>query len=342
MPIAKQKRIATNFSEGAIHRCSRPGNERRENTPAAQVYASHSGHCKGPLFALVLALCFWGNAQAQETAHITDVRLAGDLRTVTVQLDATPGKRSAFVLDKPSRLVVDIESAGLGKVPGKINVGRGGVNEIRIGAVNSKARVVVDFGDNPAPPFAVDSVGSQIIVSMGAVSQGTAAVSEPPKPTPVQRAAVRPERPKYNSSPKHVVERPEGLSVKSAKVNNGRIVVELADSKAPGKTERLLIDYDRGAKTITRALVDGRPDAAEAQALSHVDAPEAPDSSSGKVGPRKAADIDASDEPQARKYKWGMSFADVSAQPSEPTVTRKSPFHVEEFQLKRKEVAAAR
>ena len=120
-----------------------------------------------PLLACCLLMANYGPAWAAESANITSVQVAPDLKQISIKCDGPVGKHSAFVIQKPYRLVLDMESTGLGKIPTKINVGRNPLNEIRLGYANSRARVVMDFGDNPVPSFKVDKQSNGILVSLG-------------------------------------------------------------------------------------------------------------------------------------------------------------------------------
>ena len=157
------------------------------------------------------------------------------------------------MIQKPYRLVLDIEATGLGKIPPKINVGRNPLNEIRLGYANSRARVVMDFGDHPVPSFKVDKQSNGILVSLG-VKAGAWQPRPAPKPAaqlqkdPVQPKAVAPApAPQKADSSK--------VSVKTAGVTDDLIFVELASKKDPKRTYRLVIDVDVEALQVRQATV---------------------------------------------------------------------------------------
>ncbi len=183
-----------------------------------------------------------GQAWAAESANITSVQVAPDLKQISIKCDGPVGKHSAFVIQKPYRLVLDLDSTGLGKIPPKINVGRNPLNEIRLGYANSRARVVMDFGDHPVPSFKVDKQSNGILVSLG-VKAGAWQPRPAPKPAaqlqrnPVQPKAVAPApAPQKADSSK--------VSVKTAGVTDDLIFVELASKKDPKRTYRVVIDVD--------------------------------------------------------------------------------------------------
>ena len=96
---------------------------------------------------------------------------------------------------------------------------------------NSRARVVVDFGDHPAPSFRIDRQNNGLLVNL-----------EPRvgawQPKPVAKPAA--ELPKDPVQPKAVVSAPAApevrsskVSVKTAGVKDDLVFVELASKKDP-------------------------------------------------------------------------------------------------------------
>ena len=70
---------------------------------------------------LLLVVCFIigsvGVSGAAGSPSITNVKVAHDLRSVTIFGDQDLGRHHAFVIKEPYRLVLDFESTGLGRVP---------------------------------------------------------------------------------------------------------------------------------------------------------------------------------------------------------------------------------
>ncbi len=131
-----------------------------------------------PIIACWFLINAGGPTWGAEAANITSVQVAPDLKQITIRCDGPIGRHSAFVIRQPFRLVVDLESTGLGNIPRRISVARNPVSEIRIGYANSRARVVVDFGGHPVPSFKIYKQNNSLVVNLGigaAMSQASPA-----------------------------------------------------------------------------------------------------------------------------------------------------------------------
>ncbi|MGB6066534.1 MAG: AMIN domain-containing protein, partial [Desulfomonilaceae bacterium] len=120
-----------------------------------------------PILACWFLIAAYSPVWGVEAANITSVQVAPDLKQITITCDRPIGRHSAFVIRQPFRLVVDLESTGLGNIPRRINVARNPLSEIRVGYANSRARVVVDFGEHPVPPFKVYEQNNSLVVCLG-------------------------------------------------------------------------------------------------------------------------------------------------------------------------------
>jgi len=280
-----------------------------------------------PALACLFFVANCGSAWAAESANITSVQVASDLKQISIRCDGPVGKHSAFVIQKPYRLVLDMESTGLGKIPPKINVGRNSLNEIRVGYANSRARVVMDFGDHPVPSFKIDKQGNSILVSLG-VKAG----AWQPKPAlkPAAQLQKDPVQPKA-VAPAPVTQKADSskVSVKTAGVTDDLIFVELASKNDPKRTYRLVIDFDVEELQVRQATVS------DAQghlkrfdlASSKSDAETAVPSIQPSVGPRRTAGP-SGDHP---KFKWGVQTGERK-QPRAAKLNAAGPLRVETFQ----------
>jgi AMIN domain len=281
--------------------------------------------------ACLLFMANYGSAWAAESANITSVQVAPDLKQISIRCDGPVGKHSAFVIQKPYRLVLDMESTGLGKIPPKINVGRNPLNEIRVGYANSRARVVMDFGDNPVPSFKIDKQSNSILVSLG-VKAGAWQPRPSAKPAaqlprnPVQPKAVAP-------VPTPQKAKTSKVSVKTAGVTDDLIFVELASKNDPKRTYRLVIDLDVEELQVRQATVSDaqghlkRFDLASSKSGNETAVP----SINPSVGPRRTAGPTAASSVDHPKFKWG-----VQAGEKRPRETAKlnagPPIRVERFE----------
>ncbi len=104
------------------------------------------------LFCLFVVSIQQAPAQADhEGANIVGVQASHDLNQIKIKFRGKAVSPIAYVVERPYRLIMDFKSTGLGHVPAKMTMNRGLIREIRTGSHSSRARVVVDFGENPAP-----------------------------------------------------------------------------------------------------------------------------------------------------------------------------------------------
>jgi AMIN domain len=286
-----------------------------------------------PLLACCLLMANCCSAWAAESTNITSVQVAPDLKQISIKCDGPVGRHSAFVIQKPYRLVLDVDATGLGKIPTKINVGRSPLNEIRLGYANSRARVVMDFGDNPVPSFKVDKQSNSILVSLG-VKAGAWQPRPAAKPaaqlqkSPVQPKAVAPApAPQKADSSK--------VSVKTAGVTDDLIFVELASKKDPKLTYRVVIDVDVEALKVKQATVSDAQGRLKSFDLASSKSGNESSSPSIKpsVGPRRTAGPTAAPSVDHPKFKWGVHAGENrQVKPQAAKLNAGSPIRVERFE----------
>ncbi len=276
-----------------------------------------------------------GHVWAAGSANITSVNVSPDLKVISIKCDGPIGKHSAFVIPKPHRLVVDIESTGLGKIPARINVGRKPLNEIRVGYANSRARVVVDFGDHPVPPFKIEKQINAILVNFGNTVPAPlpgAGANLPPKPAPqVQRVPVQPKA--VASSPSTPNAASSLVTVKTAGVKDGQVFVELANKKDVKRTYRLVVDLDMERLLVRQASVSDsqghlkRFDLTASKSNNDTSI----QSINSDVGPRRTAGPTATPSEGHPKFKWGIQAGEK--RPPAPTKMNAGvPIRVERFE----------
>ncbi|MGO9119519.1 MAG: AMIN domain-containing protein [Desulfomonilaceae bacterium] len=195
-----------------------------------------------------LAVVSLGHAPAQvehgET-NIIGVQPSHDLKQIKIKFSGKAARPVAYIVERPYRLVVDFESTGVGHVPAKMTMNRGLLREIRTGSNSTRARVVLDFGENPVPPFNVLRQSELVILNMGKNNQS----AEKPKPSPEKNTAAQ--RPPLGRSSEAVPSedrRSENMDshflVKGAGVSQDLIFVEIADRKDPKRNYRLVLDFN--------------------------------------------------------------------------------------------------
>jgi hypothetical protein len=284
-----------------------------------------------PALAWLLLMATYCPAWAAESATIIGVQVAPDLKQISIKCDGPVGRHSAFVIQKPYRLVLDIESTGLGKIPPKIDVGRNPLNEIRLGYANSRARVVMDFGEHPVPSFKVDKQSGGILVTLG-VKAG--AWQPRPAAKPVAQLQTSPVQPK-SVAPAPATQKTDTskISVKTAGVKDDLIFVELASKKNPKQTYRVVIDVDLEELQVRQATVSdaqGRLnsfDLASSKSGTEGSSP----SIKPSVGPRRTAGPTAMQSTDHPKFKWGEQ-AGEKRPPQAAKLNAGPPIRVERFE----------
>ncbi|MBI5252702.1 MAG: AMIN domain-containing protein, partial [Desulfomonile tiedjei] len=281
-------------------------------------------------FSLILFLAsvvFCGTAFCDSTT-ITGVQVSPDLRQVSIKFDGFAGKHSAFVIERPYRLVLDFDSTALARVPNRINVGRDPIDSIRLGqGGNGRARVVVDFGDHPVPPFRIDRQASAVIVSLASGSVNRAAPVSREAPVNLEEAAPRavpvakkpavtakPEVPKLKEpQPQQTTKKNSGMSVKSAGMAENFVFVEIADQKDPKRTYRLVIDMDREELNVRGATVsDPQGNVKRFQVMSSQGQGGAPQTTAAdpEKSEFKSADTSVTTSGVKGKFKWGLQSSE--------------------------------
>jgi hypothetical protein len=283
---------------------------------------------------VILAVFLSGSAEA-DNLLLTGVQVSPDARRIVITCDAPGAKHQAFIVGTPARLVIDLDSVTLGKVPTKIPVDRGSIREIRVGHAQARTRVVVDFGEQTVPPFKIARVSNLIVV---ALEQGAAA--KPPAAS-VKPVAAKPRAAEAAPAVKEPIPVPRSTPATprdSVGVRDNLVVVEFRDPNFPKRTHRMAVEMDfasRAVRTVTLSDSDGsmkRFDVAAPQPQPQASAAE------NKVnrGPRKNPDIpppDTFDKPKP----VSRSIQEPAASTQRPIPVRAAPFRLEQYRLEAKD-----
>ncbi len=324
--------------------------------------------------ALPLMIGF-AKAQDLDTAVINRVQVSPDQKQITIEGDKDLGNHTAFAFQNPYRLVIDFETTGLGKVPLRIKVDKPPINEIRLGKNDRRARLVIDFGEYPVPPFMVERRGNLAVVALGNVPtdlrtiQGNASREPTPKPNVPQ--ASRPKQPTVNkkdavnravSAPVPVESPVKGrpaaedkienssFEVKQSLVTNSLLLVELQNKKVPSQTFRIVVDLNLNDLTVQNASISGSNGIIKKFKLVESDQNDSTnmsgarrDDESSSVGPRKSVVPGEASKVPAQKYSWGSdSKTKQEVTNVAPGSINANPFRLQEFELKSNKSGTAR
>lgn len=220
-----------------------------------------------------------------DQGEIKSVQVAQDLSSISIYSQGPIGKHSAFVIDKPYRLVIDFDSATIGNTKARIRVAHPPITEIRLGYHNNRARVVVDFGENPVPPYRIERKEDVVVLTFGRTAALTAGQVQPkPEPAPRKQVPRPPDRTMQTQKPVSPAESesttagpqtsasaPEvsrsetadndeaPILVKNAGVKSNLVYVELVNKTDPRISYRLIVDLDLEAlKMRSASLSDAK------------------------------------------------------------------------------------
>ncbi len=141
----------------------------------------------------------------------------GDVLTIEFVADGNVAEYLTMDLSGPTRLVLDVQNVAKGFAPGRIPVEMGGVSRIRVGEHydQNKLRFVLDMEGDQIPPYAVESVGSSLVLRLGEgvepvtqIQQIEAAAVEPAPtaPSPVEGSEVEEPEPELVTAPEPELE----------------------------------------------------------------------------------------------------------------------------------------
>ena len=223
---------------------------------------------------------------AQETTGaISSVRISPDMRQIVIRAEGLLGKHSAFAFEKPYRLVVDFDSTSLAKISNKIKLEKPPINEIRLGKLENRARVVIDFGSYPVPAYAIERQDNMAVIALGETgparpenlpepaqdhekrqpkkptvnSKPTTPKKEPartvesvPAPTPIRTSP-----PQQVQTSKAETQKPVHV-IKKALLSNDLLLVEMQDPSNPANSCSLALEIDLKDQTIKGASLSSR------------------------------------------------------------------------------------
>lgn len=283
---------------------------------------------------VIACMCFLfmtHHAFAVTAGILTGLKITDDHKRIVVKYDGEVGRHAAFVIEQPHRLVIDFASTSLGKVTRRINLDGQGIEEIRLGQTPSRARLVVDFGDNPVPTFKIQRMDGVILVMLGSgtTPPGVLTKSDRPQRKPkAKQAGVRVTRrvsAKGRSS--------SSMMVKQAGVADDLVYVELARRESPNKTYRLVIDCDLKELLVRQASLSDAAGTVKrfevAERLQHKVASREQPRPGGGPGRANGEAVSA----DRTKLKWGLPSV-RARQPQEARDRKRGPFRLEELKLK--------
>ncbi len=192
--------------------------------------------------AAVLVAMILGALSASAGENLTKVTASPDLRRVVIESSGTIGRYNAFELERPPRLVIDMDGVRPGKEAKTIPPERTGGLKIQVLESRSGTHVVLDFGGGPVPSHRIRHMDNYLIVFLETWRAPTAWT-----PSTAKAPAVSHSKPKI--PPRRRVESAANaggtqsnlsdLTIQSAQVRDGIIVLKVADRANPDRLFRI-------------------------------------------------------------------------------------------------------
>ena len=191
------------------------------------------------LVALAGALVFVAQAAlAQGTTTLKSVELqpqAGEQLEVKLVLDGPAPEPTAFTIDNPARIAIDLPNTAVGLDSRRIDVKAGGVDTIVAAEANGRTRIV--FNLDAMQPYAMRAEGNNVYVTLGR-SAGSGTASAPASTDGGAAVAA--------SSNEWSIEK---VDFRRGTDGSGRIMVRTSDPRVQASLRqeggRLVIDFPR-------------------------------------------------------------------------------------------------
>lgn len=224
----------------------------RFDFPVARVFAR--AILRGIVAAAVLFIGALGMAEAATLGEIMHVKASKDFKRVIIKCNQKVEPPAAYELTDPSRLVIDFLNTGLGDIDSKTEFVGQPIREIRAAKLPRGARLVLDFGGNSVPEYQIRQIDNYFVVFLKefAKERSPSMESEHVRLAPTWNENPFPLAP----SSEHRASSPSsgsveltgtgssGLSITSARVVNGIIVLEVQTHIGRVRTYRVDIGID--------------------------------------------------------------------------------------------------
>jgi hypothetical protein len=219
--------------------------------------------CKSITIAALVSLMLTAVCVGQSFAagEVSDITVTPDGRRVAIKSESRMGSYTEQVVANPSRLVIDIAGTGVSQLPRISGLTSDSSLNIRTAKTASGGRVVLDFGSQPVPDHKIVKMNNYLLVFLGQPSVQEEAQprqrTERIKPKEIVSAPavapVRAQRPKR--LPAAPVPNASDLSIQSAEIIDGLIVLRVASKANPATVYRVDLGVDFGQMGFSTARI---------------------------------------------------------------------------------------
>ena len=216
------------------------------------------------LVSLVILALWSGNGMAATLKELSYQTLPSDLLQIHLHFtDAVPNNPTAFTIDNPARIAIDLPDTGLATSSRRWDVNAGAVNSIRAVEAGGRTRLVLSL--SRMVPYTVTQMDGEIVVQVRG-SQGDAISKAPQSATMITRqvsadsaTSVAAEdqvqqvdfRRGRNGEGRLVLTLGTSSAVVDIQERGGRIIANLKGVRLPHKLERRLDVTDFGTPVST-------------------------------------------------------------------------------------------
>ncbi len=124
------------------------------------------------LIAAVIVCVDFSETKAENAGVITSIEVPQAERALVIKTKGEPGKVVASVLRNPNRLVLDFQTASLGKARRSVAKGQTWIEGVRAAKFKTGTRVVADFHDKPIPKHTIQCQNDRVVVSFETPAAG--------------------------------------------------------------------------------------------------------------------------------------------------------------------------
>ncbi|MBI4961809.1 MAG: AMIN domain-containing protein [Desulfomonile tiedjei] len=273
--------------------------------------------CASLVWSAALVAIVSGASYAMPTGKITEVSVSPDLKRVTIKSDGIIGPHTVSTASNPSRLIIDVEGASVATPPPAHAVSKASGLAVKAVKNQSGARVVMDFGASPLPVHKIRRLGNYLLVFLqeweptpaasGRITPDKVPVAEP-TPAVVRR---RIEKPLVSSTSNLPIKSSSDLSIKSAEVSDGLIILTLANRERPGMIYRidLGVDFEKLGFSTAKISATNPGTRSEPIKISARRSPFWMEETQVRIGPRKSPPPSATVQERAPKLEQTVKLS---------------------------------
>ncbi|MEQ8797824.1 MAG: type IV pilus secretin PilQ [Salinisphaeraceae bacterium] len=174
-----------------------------------------AGRWTALLVGLTLTGIFSAQAGAAELESVEHARLAGNQVLVTLTLSGPAPEASAFTVDQPARLSLDLPGTKLAAKPRYRRVDAGNLQAIALAEGGDRTRVVLEL--SRIVPYQLSREGNRVLVRLGQGTSETTATTDGPTPTAAPTSG----------------QRITDIDFRRTEAGGGRVTVELSGTPGP-------------------------------------------------------------------------------------------------------------